>query len=154
MPLLKVKFFHMPSLRCSCGNHIEKPILLEELTYHKIGRYHHSAVATLTSFRYQFGMLACCFEFLSSQVGARIPDATQWDLLEQVAKKLRQFYQFLKDYFAHYADILRADGSPFLIINLKKDLKKQKKIRIVKGQKANQISTKTRITNIIALFPE
>ncbi|WP_233231343.1 hypothetical protein, partial [Silvanigrella aquatica] len=53
MPILKVKVFHMPSLRCSCCQHVEKAALPEELNQqNKIGRYHHSAVATLASFRY------------------------------------------------------------------------------------------------------
>jgi hypothetical protein len=38
-------------------------------------------------------MPAYRFEFLSAQVGARIPDATQWDLMEQAAKYKPQVIQ-------------------------------------------------------------
>lgn len=155
MPLLKVKVFHMPSLRCSCCQHVEKSAIPEELNpQNKIGRYHHSAVSILASFRYQFGMPAYRFEFLSAQVGARIPDATQWDLMEHAAKKLRHFYQYLKDYSAHQAQVLHADDSPFLIVDLRKDLKKQKENAILNGQKTNGITIATRTTNVTALFPE
>lgn len=88
--------------RClSCATKVEANGS-DEVTF---GEFSTPAASALVALRYAYGMPSFRLEEVSGSLGYKIPDSTQWEVLEAVANELYGFHKFLRP---HAADAPRA----------------------------------------------
>jgi transposase len=88
--------------RClSCATKVEAKGP-DEVTF---GEFSTPAAAAMVALRYAYGMPSFRLQEVSSSLGYKIPDSTQWNIFEAVANELFGFHKFLR---AEAADAPRA----------------------------------------------
>lgn len=137
--LFLVQIFELESLRCGGCQEITtaaEPAVVKEC----IGRYHPSAIATLAVLRYAFGMPSWRLADFTALQGIEIPDTTQFGLFEHACRAGAPVLRVLSLLAANSRRSWR-DDSPMRINDLKRELKKQKKEAVARGDPPASVRT-------------
>ena len=95
------------SVEAECSQSKEKTILQFSLP----------AAALIIGLRYAFGMPSFRLEAVTSSMGYRVPDSTQWDLFETAGNELHGFVKFLRE-TAKTAPVVQMDDTSVRINEL------------------------------------
>jgi transposase len=114
-----------------------------------LGRFEINAAAVLIALRYSLGMPSFRLEEVTTSLGFRVPDSTQWELFETAADNLRDFAVYLKK-TASQAEIVQMDDTKARIneITTQFKLRKNGSIEALKSDR-----TGVHTTGFIAKFP-
>ena len=115
-----------------------------------IGNFSIPLAAIIISLRYAYGLPSFRLEEVTSAMGYRIPDSSQWDLFEAAGNILNSFAKFLKSH-AVGAEIVQMDDTAARINSLTSEFKLLKNGGV---EKLKNVRTGVHSTGFIAKSPE
>lgn len=143
--LFIVQVYELENLRCGACQSTTSAAEPEELKA-CYGKYHPSAIATLAVLRYAFGMPSYRMRALTAIQGLEISDTTQFRLFEFACACLSPVLRCLAQIAANCKTCHR-DDSPKLIIDMRRQLREEKRKAIARGDPPE--SARTGITTTV-----
>jgi hypothetical protein len=92
-------------------------------------------------------------EQMSSSIGIKVSDSTQWYLFEKTATLLKPFVTYLEKKVAN-APVKQLDDTSTLVLEIAKNIENEKQIALQNGKSEDPVRSGIHTTNLTAVFPE